>query len=278
MMARKRKIGIIVDSLKMGTREGIAKVKELGADGFQIYCTKGDMAPENMSKDDREDFKKYVSGLGLEVSALCGDLGKGFLDAESNKETLPRCKAFVDLAVDLDVRIVTSHIGRLPADEKDPVWAVGIEALTDLGAYAESKGCVFAMETGPEPPQVLKAFLDKIDNKGVGANYDPANFILWGPYDHIGGVGILKDYIVHTHAKDGVCLLWSDDPYEKQKLEVPLGDGSVAFKYYLQALDEIGYDGYLTIEREVGDDPAADIAKAVRFLKEVEIPPKKVKK
>ena len=30
----------------------------------------------------------------------------------------------------------------------------------------------------------------------------------------------------------------------------------------------IGYDGYLTIEREVGPDPAADIAMAVNFLKE----------
>ena len=32
-------------------------------------------------------------------------------------------------------------------------------------------------------------------------------------------------------------------------------------------LDDIGYDGFLTIEREVGDDPADDIAKAITFLK-----------
>ena len=35
---------------------------------------------------------------------------------------------------------------------------------------------------------------------------------------------------------------------------------------YLKALDDIGYKGFLTIEREVGDNPEADIRKAVSFL------------
>ena len=39
------------------------------------------------------------------------------------------------------------------------------------------------------------------------------------------------------------------------------------FPAYLKALEEIGYKGFLTIEREVGDNPTADIEKAVRFLR-----------
>ena len=35
---------------------------------------------------------------------------------------------------------------------------------------------------------------------------------------------------------------------------------------YLKALEEIGFDGFLTIEREVGDNPDQDIAEAIRFL------------
>ena len=35
---------------------------------------------------------------------------------------------------------------------------------------------------------------------------------------------------------------------------------------YLDALRAIGYRGYLTIERECGDDPEKDIGDAVRFL------------
>ena len=48
---------------------------------------------------------------------------------------------------------------------------------------------------------------------------------------------------------------------------MPLGQGNVHFDTYLRALDEIGYRGFLTIEREVGEDPAADIRLAVAHLK-----------
>ncbi len=267
----KNKIGILVDNLHLGVRESIVKARELGADGFQIFCISGEMAPENMPQSKCGEFKKFVAGQGLEISALCGDLGKGFLKAESNAEVLPRMKEIVDLAVRLDVRIITSHIGRLPADENDPAWAVGLAAFDQLGAYAEQRGRIIAMETGPEEPIVLKRFLDKIGNKGIGVNYDPANLIMAGPFDHIGGLRVLKDYIVHTHAKDAVRLQSEksagNDLFKRKVLEVPLGQGGVAFRYYAWMLQEIGYQGYLTIEREAGRDPARDVGEAVRFLR-----------
>lgn len=49
--------------------------------------------------------------------------------------------------------------------------------------------------------------------------------------------------------------------------EVPLGTGDVDFPNYLKALEDIGYNGFLTIEREVGDNPEADITTAVNFLR-----------
>ena len=51
--------------------------------------------------------------------------------------------------------------------------------------------------------------------------------------------------------------------------EVPLGAGTVPFPEYLAALEDIGYEGFLTIERECGDNPARDIKVAVDYLKEL---------
>jgi L-ribulose-5-phosphate 3-epimerase len=266
----KRKIGVIIDSFKLGVKPGIKKAAELGADGFQVYCTRGEMAPESMNKEARKDFKKFVADQGLVISALCGDLGKGLLNPEANKTSVPRSKEFIDLAVDLGTKVVTTHIGHLSEDENTPEWKTGVKAVQELSDYAESKGCFFASETGPESPVCLKKFLDKITSKGIKVNFDPANFVMCGPFDQIGGVSVLKDYIVHTHAKDGVCLMKGEAGKGNKYLEVPLGEGGVAWKYYLKALDDIGYKGFLTIEREVGADPAADIAKAIKFLRAFE--------
>ena len=48
--------------------------------------------------------------------------------------------------------------------------------------------------------------------------------------------------------------------------EVPLGEGSVNFQAYLRALEDVGYRGFLTIEREAGADPSADILTAKNHL------------
>lgn len=95
--------------------------------------------------------------------------------------------------------------------------------------------------------------------------------------DPVKAVHNLKKYIVHTHAKDGKQLFYKDPEiiYGMKPdvivtgdsfIEVPLGEGSVPFKEYLEALCDIGYNGFLTIEREVGDNPEKDIRTAVKFL------------
>ena len=50
-------------------------------------------------------------------------------------------------------------------------------------------------------------------------------------------------------------------------IELPLGYGNVNWNAYLRALQDVGYKGFLTIERECGEDPAADITLAANFLR-----------
>ena len=119
-------------------------------------------------------------------------------------------------------------------------------------------------------------------SKGMSVNLDPANLVMVAGDDPVKAVHNLSKYIVHTHAKDGVMLKKTDPQIvydffaeggigdlrlEDYFLEVPLGEGKVDFPAYLGALKEIGFGGYLTIEREVGENPVQDIGKAVTFLR-----------
>lgn len=276
------KIGAITDCFQKGNINAIKTAANLGIDGVQIYATSGEFSPE-MSEEAKAEYKAALAGSGLVVSALCGDMGGyGFERAEDNAERIVKTNAIVDLAVEFGTNVVTTHIGVIPADKSHPRYKVMLDALTECGLYAKSKGVTLAIETGPEKAKTLLAFLE--DTKGgVGVNLDPANFTMVTGQDAVEAVYILKDYIVHTHAKDGVMLDPDQDPTDVYHAfavggvdalnactgfeELPLGEGGVDWDKYMAALREIGYDGFLTIERETGADPEADIVMAVDFLK-----------
>ncbi len=279
------KLGVIVDSFRLPIREGIKKAAELGLDGIQIYAVSGEMAPENLTPTARKEILSYIKGLGLKVSALVGDPGgHGFTIHSDNPARIDQSKRIMDLAKDLEADIVSTHIGVIPSLKTHVRYQVLSEAMNKIGEYAEQVGGYFAIETGPENCRVLKEFIEGLDNQSIKVNYDPANLLMVTGDDPIKGVKLLGDLIVHTHAKDGIMVKQTDpemiynyfaeggiedlrlDDYFK---EMPLGRGHLQFERYLSALSEIGYQGFLTIEREVGDNPITDIREAVNFLKNI---------
>lgn len=277
-------IGVMLDSFKLDTKTAIEKAAKMGAKGLQMYATSGEYAPENLTKDKRKELLDMVKSNGLVFSALCGDLGQGFGDKEKNPSLIEKSKRILELAKELETDVVTTHIGVIPsknnhADSSHERYKTMHEACYTLSRYADELNAHFAIETGPETAIVLKEFLDTLNSKGVAVNLDPANFVMVTGDDPVQSVYTLKDYIVHTHAKDGRRLLVKDPEIvygiieeeiqtAEAFIELPLGQGDVDFDEYLKALDDIGFKGFLTIEREVGENPEEDIRNAVIFLED----------
>jgi sugar phosphate isomerase/epimerase len=168
----------------------------------------------------------------------------------------------------------------VPNDPEHERYKIMQDACSKLCRYADDVKAHFAIETGPEIATTLKGFLDSLGSKGVAVNFDPANLVMVTGDDPVKAVYTLRDYIVHTHAKDGRKLKDNDpevvygvieDAIQEGQtfIELPLGEGDVDFPRYIAALEEVGYRGYLTVEREVGEDPEADIRLAVEFLKKL---------
>ncbi|MBR4979259.1 MAG: sugar phosphate isomerase/epimerase, partial [Clostridia bacterium] len=266
-------LGAMLESFRLERSAAIKKAAEIGVNGIQMYATEGQNSPENLSASDRKALLDEVKSSGLCFSALCGDLGKGFGNKDLNPELIEKSKRIIDLAKDLETDIVTTHIGVVPEDPDHERYKIMQEACFELAQYADSVNAHFAVETGPEPASRLCAFLDTLGSTGVAVNLDPANLIMVSKDDPVKAVHTLKKYIVHTHAKDGVNLhpvnpeyffkVFHPAPVDFFKIEyfreLPLGTGDVDFPNYLKALEEIGFKGFLTIEREVGETPEKDI-------------------
>lgn len=274
-------IGAMVDSFKQDTREAIKTAASIGVKGLQMYSTTGENSPENLVGQKRKDLLNFVKDQGLVFSAICGDLGKAFIYADRNIELIEKSKRIMDLAKELESDVVTTHIGVVPTDKSCDRYKIMQDACYELAQYADSMDSHFAVETGPELAVTLKSFLDDLGSTGVAVNLDPANFAMVTKDDPVQAVYTLQKYIVHTHAKDGINLLPADpeavysemqhDQWDSVELfrELPLGQGAVDYPRYLKALEEIGYKGFLTIERECGGNPVADIKLAADFLRKV---------
>ena len=276
------KIGVITDCFKLSLADSIKKAKELGFQGIQVYATTGEFSPETLTDEQKIAFKNQLKDAGLEISALCGDMGgHGFEIESDNPERIEKTKRIIDLAQEFGTNVITTHIGIIPSDKTEPRYKVMLDALTECGLYAKEKGITLAIETGPETAPTLLQFI-KDTKGGVGVNLDPANFVMVTGQDPVEAVELLGEYIVHTHVKDGVMLKRTDPKiiYDHFAtggiealnvadyfLETPLGEGKVDFPKYIEALKKVGFDGYLTVERETGENPIADIKLAYDTVK-----------
>jgi len=280
----KFKTGVLLDSLQLPLSEAMAAVAEMTVETIQIFASSHHMSSGQLDMDSAKEIRKLMSGYKLELSALVGDLdGHGYERREENSGKIPRMKRIVDFANEVGTEIITTHIGVIPEDD-DEKYSVMQEALSEICRYSEKSGIYIAVETGPEKAAVLKRFIEDSGESHLKVNFDPANIVMVQGEDVIQAVETLKDHIIHTHAKDGRMIspcnplqiynaFAEGNPenlnYDDFFVELPLGAGNVDFPAYLKALEQTGYSGSLTIEREAGESRLKDIEDGVIFLKEI---------
>jgi sugar phosphate isomerase/epimerase len=256
------KVGAFLSSFRLDFKSALAKAREIGLQGLEFSSLRGEIDIEKIAAEQAKDIVKKFKEHNLIITSICGDIGGFALEDEQEANArVERTFKIMEITKRLGSNIVQTHIGHVPEDfATNRKTAIMKMCLEKIGKQGEKTGVYLATETGPEPGSTMKKFLDTIGIPTIKVNYDPANLAMKG-FDPIAGVQDLKDYIIHTHAKDG-----RKTPDEKGRKEQPLGKGDVNFPKYIQAMDAIGYQGFYVIERECGDNPADDIAAAKTFL------------
>ena len=140
-------------------------------------------------------------------------------------------------------------------------------ACKTIVAKCKENGQNFLFETGQETPVTLKRAIQDIEKalgKGnVGINLDPANLLMYGKANPVDALEVFGEYVMGIHGKDGKY------PTDGHHLgdEVPLGQGKVNYPAFIAKLKEVGYEGDITIEREIdGDEQKKDIRMAKDLL------------
>lgn len=250
-----RGLGVVLDSFRQEAREALTSASRLGFREVELPAVGGQVDPANLDRSGRRHLLHYVSGLGLELSALTGDPGGArFSDVSLLERHLDKTRQVLELAAELRVPVVTTHLGRI-----DPKAAEGgdLEAVVrELADLSDRTGTRLAFETGSAAPESMAALLKRVGCPTLGVCYDPASLLIDG-LDPLAGVEPLADQILLARARDAVA----GAPGHAGR-ETVIGEGEVDFAAYLAGLEQAGYGQSTFVRRTRSDAPLREIADA----------------
>lgn len=257
-----RRIGIQLASLRMPFKKALETAARLGAAAVEIDA-RGEVRPRDFTGTAQRQLRKMLDDLRLKVCAVGFRTRRGYNVVDDLDRRISATKEAMDFAYALGANVVINHVGSIPEEPTGPHWDQLVDSLTELGKYGQRCGAVLAAETGSESGPSLRKLIDALPDGSLAVNFDPGNLVVNAfPVDE--ALAALAGRIAHVHAKDGVR-----DLAQGRGLEVPLGRGTADFPALLGALEEQGYRGFFTIEREKCNQPLEEISAAVEYLRQL---------
>ena len=270
------KIGVCVNFDEIGGMS--KKFKDLKSEGFD-NCQLISWKPVLWTDENSEIIKKLTEENGITISAFwCGWEGPcvwNFYDGQITLGLVPpeyrimRIKNLcdgADFAHKLGVKNVVTHMGFIPENPNDPQFAPFCVAVRQVAEHLKKNNQNLLFETGQETPVTMLRCFEKVGMDNLGVNLDTANVILYGKANPVDALDVFGKYVMNIHAKDG---LYPTNGHDLGS-EVRIGDGKVDFKALFKKLHELGYDSYVTIEREIeGEQQISDIRHAKKYLGDI---------
>jgi sugar phosphate isomerase/epimerase len=259
------KLGIVAESTGLPLRQALTVAARAGASGVQVDAL-GDLSPNALGDTGRREFRNLLRSFDLQLAALNVPLRRGLDVAEDLQPRIERVRKAMQLAFDLGARRVVVACPKLPGDEKDARANLMRESIGAIGAYGDRIGCLVALEVGFDPAEKVKQYLAGFDCGSLKVTFDPVNFMLHG-HDALASLTPLAGLVAHVHARDARSAGLS-----RGLQEVPVGAGDIDWMAFTATLQVLEFDGFLTVEREQGDNKLADVTNGVQFLKRFALP------
>ncbi len=264
-------------SIDAGLGVKLEVAHELGVPTIHLHTPhKQSRTPENA-----ERFLNRLKEMGIRITVVfAGFPGESYADIptcirtvglvppDSRAERVQELKEIADFARLLGVDAVGLHIGFI-AHEPGPQRSQLVQVTREVCDYLKGNNQRLHLETGQETADVLLEFIAEVDRDNLFVNFDPANMILYGSGEPIAALRKVGKFVRSVHCKDGK---WAARPGQEWGAEVPLGEGDVGMENFLRTLDEVGYTGPLTIEREIPQEPVRqkeEIGRGIRLLNEL---------
>lgn len=259
--------GVWRGQARLGMEETLRRAKELGFEGVMLMAKRPHVSPLDYSEDDRRRLRALLEELGLAVACLAcyPDFTAGI-----DQPMMPFTEVQVlyiaslaRLAQDLGTKTLRVFTGferkGIPFEAH---WDACVRGLKEAARRAADFGVTLAVQNHHDVAshhEALLWLLEEVDEPNCKAAFDAWAPCLQGIRGEELGAAVrrMAPFIAHTTCADYVPLpRWHHDPalvnYAAPSppvyWAVPMGEGIVDYPAFFQALEEVGYEGWVAFE------------------------------
>jgi hexulose-6-phosphate isomerase len=244
---------------RMSLRACLQLAKDAGFDGIELnYDLDNDLSPRS-SSDHYRAIRKMAEEIGIAISGLCSFLYWPYSLTDSDparrRRGLELATMMIEAAHDLGTENVltiagSTYIPWIADREPVPIDTCERRARESIGQLlplAEKRGVYLNIENIVfngylTTPGELSAFVDSFGSKNVQVHFDTGNVMLFQFPEH--WIPVLGRRIKNVHFKE-FSKKGTDHTLESFRT---LLDGTTNWPAVMDALDMIGYPGYVTFE------------------------------
>jgi sugar phosphate isomerase/epimerase len=196
----------------------------------------------SLSDDEVETIKGELDRRGMGVSAIGSPIGKIRIDEpfEPHLADFSRAVALAERFGSPYIRIFSFFVpeGEAGAHRDEVMRRLG--ALLDAAQghavtlLHENERSIYG-----DVPERCRDIHETLASPQLRMTFDPANFVLCGVRPFTEAYPLLSEYISYVHVKDGLLA---------ERRVVPAGQGDGEVRELLAALQQRGYNGFLSLE------------------------------
>jgi sugar phosphate isomerase/epimerase len=245
--------------LKFSFAEAARRLAAIGYTGVEIMADVPHAWPACLLEEQKEAIRRSLAEHRLAISNINAFMMNAISDARQRywhpswiepdrhyrQVRIDHTRRALTLARELGAPGITTEPGGPlePGGSWSAALRLFVEGLKPVAEHAEKEGVLLLIE--PEPDLIVETadqfleLMQHLDSPAIGLNFDIGHFYCVGD-EPAPTVRRLAKYIRHFHLEDIA-------PTRVHHHLIP-GEGAIDFAATFQAIREIGYDGWVTIE------------------------------
>ncbi|MBA7499497.1 MAG: TIM barrel protein [Clostridia bacterium] len=286
-MVNNRKLAFMasLDFSSWEPKRVLESLSNLGYDG--VGWTLAHFNPKSRSRRELKELVNLTKSYNLAISEIVVQQDVVSLDEKLRKDRIDLVKECIVAAGEVGIEVVNLFSGPAPWDPNAPripddisegkAWEQVLEAYDEFVNLAEKYKVYLAVEAVfghlCHDYYTTRELINSFNSEYLGINMDPSHYVLYGN-DISWVVKRWGEKIKHVHLKD---VIGTPGVNGKDFMFPLLGEGMIDWKVFLKALDEIGYNGFLSVEFEsfkyyrsvLKNDPAKAAEISMEQIKEL---------